>query len=110
SPVNMGSGTVKCCHGTLPVPTPATAELLKGYPVYASGIPFELTTPTGAAILKGLEAEAVPVPSLRTGLIGYGAGNKDFEGVPNLLRLFVGDTAGTDYSASRIPSDTEVVV
>jgi len=110
SPVNMGSGTVKCCHGTLPVPAPATAELLKGYPVYASGIPFELTTPTGAAILKGLEAKALPVPSLRTGHIGYGAGNKDFEGLPNLLRIFFGDTAGTDYPACQRSSDTEVTV
>ncbi|MGO9016682.1 MAG: nickel pincer cofactor biosynthesis protein LarC [Dissulfurispiraceae bacterium] len=110
SPVNTGSGTVKCCHGTLPVPAPATAELLRGYPVYASGIPFELTTPTGAAILKGLSAEALPVPSMRTGHIGYGAGNKDFEGLPNLLRIFVGDTAGTDLPAFRKPSDTEVTV
>ncbi len=110
SPVNVGSGTVKCCHGTLPVPAPATAELLKGYPVYAYGMPFELTTPTGAAILHGLEAEALPVPSMLTGQIGYGAGNKDFEGLPNLLRIFVGDTVSTEYKTCQRLSDTEVMV
>ncbi len=111
SPINLGSGTVKCAHGTLPVPAPATAELLKGYTTYVSGIPFELTTPTGAVLIAGLEAVMLPVPAMRREVIGYGAGNRDLEHVPNVLRLFVGKTAGTDSSAAdRRSSDTEVVV
>lgn len=94
SAVNLGSGTVKTRHGILPVPAPATAELLKGRPVYASEIPFELTTPTGAVLLTTLGAEFGPLPLLRIDRIGYGAGGKDFTTSPNVLRLLVGDAAG----------------
>lgn len=110
SPVNLGSGTVKCGHGALPVPAPATAELLKGFPVYASGVPFELATPTGAAILAGLEAETGPVPSMSAERIGYGAGNRDIEHMPNALRVFIGEAAETDSPLLRASSDTDVIV
>jgi uncharacterized protein (TIGR00299 family) protein len=110
SPVNLGSGTVKCCHGSLPVPAPATAELLKGFPVYTSGVPFELTTPTGAAILAGLEAETGPVPAMRAERIGYGAGNRDTEHLPNALRIFIGEAAEADSPALQVSPDTEVIV
>jgi hypothetical protein len=90
SPVNMGSGTVRTAHGLLPVPAPATLELLKGCPSYASPIRLELTTPTGAAILTTLAARFGPLPMIRVEKVGYGAGTKDLPSAPNLLRLIVG--------------------
>lgn len=90
SPVNLGSGSVKAEHGRLPVPAPATAEILRGAPVYASSVPFELTTPTGAAILREVAASFGPVPPMELSEIGYGAGQKDFAEFPNTLRLLVG--------------------
>ncbi len=92
SPVNVGSGTVKTSHGVLPVPAPATVELLKGYPVYSSGVSCELTTPTGAALLKGLGAVPSPCPEMTIVQTGYGAGNKDFSDSPNVLRLITGES------------------
>lgn len=93
SAVNLGSGSVKTGHGKLPVPAPATAEILKGIPVYSSDIPFELTTPTGAAILSGLADGFVNLPLMKIDRIGYGAGRKDFTDLPNVLRILVGETA-----------------
>lgn len=106
SPINLGSGTIKSQHGILPVPAPATAELLRGYPVYSSDVPFELTTPTGAAILSGLGAEVVPFPSMQFEHIGYGAGGRDLKHISNTLRICVG--SGVD--AGRKTSDTGVMV
>ncbi|MCE5311939.1 MAG: nickel pincer cofactor biosynthesis protein LarC [Nitrospiraceae bacterium] len=91
SPVNLGSGTVNTSHGILPVPAPATAELLKGYPVYSTDTGFELTTPTGAAILKGLNAQPCAMPVMSIDAIGYGAGGKDIDRAPNVLRLMTGN-------------------
>jgi len=93
SPVNVGSGSVHTAHGRLPVPAPATAELLKGIPLYSSSIAFELTTPTGAAIISTLADSFGPLPQLVVRRIACGAGNKDFPGQPNVLRLFVGESA-----------------
>jgi len=93
SPVNVGSGSVHTAHGRLPVPTPATAELLKGIPLYSSSIAFELPTPTGAAIISTLADSFGPLPQLVVRRIACGAGNKDFPGQPNVLRLFVGESA-----------------
>ena len=91
SPVNMGSGTVRTSHGVFPIPAPATAELLTSIPMYQSGVQFELATPTGAAILSTLAAGFGPLPRMRTSRIAYGAGDKDFPGSPNVLRLMIGD-------------------
>jgi hypothetical protein len=90
SALNTGSGSVKCAHGVLPVPAPATAELLRGAPVYSSGIQKELLTPTGAALLKALNVRFEPLPPMTLSATGYGAGARDFPGSANLVRLIVG--------------------
>lgn len=91
SAVNVGSGFIRAAHGVLPVPGPATAELLKGIPTYARGPDGELTTPTGAALLATLAEGFGPLPYLQVERIGYGAGTKDLPQAPNLLRVFVGE-------------------
>lgn len=91
SPVNVGSGTVKCAHGELPVPAPATAELLKGKPIYSNG-KGELATPTGALLLTTLASEFGPLPPMKLEGIGCGAGGRETTR-PNMLRIFLGETA-----------------
>jgi len=91
SPVNVGSGVVECAHGTLPVPAPATALLLRGVPTYAAHIEKELTTPTGAAILRALEPIFGSQPTMNVQAIGYGAGTRNPKGFANVLRLCVGE-------------------
>ena len=92
SPVKVGNGgTVNTQHGTMPIPTPATLEILKGYPVILTEIPFELTTPTGAAIVKALSSGTLPFEQLSVQSIGYGAGTREIPAIPNLLRLMIGD-------------------
>jgi uncharacterized protein (TIGR00299 family) protein len=90
SPLHLGSGTVQCAHGILPVPAPATAELVKGKPVYSSGVQGELVTPTGAAILTTLAEDFGPMPAMTVDAIGYGAGSAE-RSIPNLLRLVIGN-------------------
>ncbi|HIJ59707.1 MAG TPA: nickel pincer cofactor biosynthesis protein LarC [Nitrospirae bacterium] len=90
SSINLGSGTVKTSHGVLPVPAPATAELLKGFDCYNSKIPFELTTPTGAVLIKTLTSQSFFQFKIKS--IGYGAGGKDLQNQPNVLRLILGET------------------
>jgi len=90
SPLNVGEGWVKTSHGVLPVPPPAVAELLKGVPVYSAHVKEELVTPTGAAIVKTLVGKYLPFPELVYEKIGYGAGSRDTEGLPNILRAFYG--------------------
>lgn len=92
SPVHAGNGFVRCAHGVLPVPAPATAELLTGIPYYCGSITSELCTPTGAAILKYYVTRFLPMPAMTTSAIGYGMGRKDFE-IANCVRAFLGDTA-----------------
>lgn len=92
SPINVGSGSVKTEHGILPVPAPATAELLMDVPVYSSDIQFELTTPTGAAIVKTLSNGFGNIPLLIPEKIGLGAGARDFKERPNVLRILIGET------------------
>ena len=92
SPLHLGSGTVECAHGTLPVPAPATAELVKGKPVYSTGVVGELLTPTGAAILTTLASDFGPMPAMSVEKIGYGAGTSE-PAIPNLLRVMIGQTA-----------------
>jgi pyridinium-3,5-bisthiocarboxylic acid mononucleotide nickel chelatase len=93
SPLNVGSGTVQCAHGILPVPAPATLALLKDAPVYAAGPPMERVTPTGAVILRMLDVRYGPLPAMRVTASGYGAGGRDMPGQPNLVRLLVGEAA-----------------
>lgn len=102
SPLNVGSGTVKCQHGTLPVPAPATLALLGDAPVYAAGPPLERVTPTGAAILRMLDVRYAPLPAMRVKTSGYGAGERDTPGQPNLLRLLVGEDDAADAAVEPI--------
>jgi uncharacterized protein (TIGR00299 family) protein len=90
SPLHVGSGTIECAHGILPVPAPATAELIKGRPAYSTGVEGELLTPTGAAILTTLASGFGPMPAMTVGQVGYGAGTAD-PGIPNLLRVAIGE-------------------
>lgn len=89
SPLNTGSGFVSCAHGLLPVPAPATMEILRGVPIYSSGVQAELVTPTGAAIIKTLAQEFIPLPPLLVESSGYGSGKRDLDN-PNLLRIILG--------------------
>ena len=91
SPLNVGGGMVECAHGTFPVPAPATVELLKDAPVYSSGVQAELVTPTGAAIVKTLASRFAAFPEMKIAKSGYGAGSREFPGLPNVLRLTVGE-------------------
>jgi uncharacterized protein (TIGR00299 family) protein len=92
SSLHVGSGMVECAHGTLPVPAPATLELIRGKPVYSTGVKGELLTPTGAAILTTLSSSFGPMPGMTVETIGYGAGRSE-PAIPNLLRVSVGEQA-----------------
>lgn len=94
SSLDVGAGRVKTAHGILPVPAPATAELLRDAPVYSSGIEKELVTPTGAAIASTLATRFAEIPPMHLKSIGYGAGSTDLAERPNVFRLLVGDAAG----------------
>jgi hypothetical protein len=100
SAVNVGSGTVKTEHGVLPVPAPATSELLTGKPIYARGPSLELTTPTGAAIASTLAVEFGPPPPMSLIASGYGAGDYDFPEHANVLRVLIGETSGAKESTT----------
>lgn len=92
SPVRTGSGgTVTTQHGVMPIPTPATVEILKGYPTVLTDIPIELTTPTGAAIIKALSSGVISLERVRVESVGYGAGTKEIPQIPNLLRVIIGE-------------------
>lgn len=91
SPVNVGSGFVKCAHGVLPVPAPATELILRGVPIYSGQIKSELCTPTGAALLKHFVEAFVPLPVLRVERAGCGTGKKNFE-TANVVRVLLGET------------------
>ena len=101
SPLNVGSGTVRCAHGVLPVPAPATARLLEGVPVYSTGVQAELLTPTGALIITDYAETFGPLPAMRIDRIGYGAGARDLPGGPNVLRVLIGET-GTTAGGDRV--------
>lgn len=91
SPIHVGSGMVRCAHGLLPVPAPATARLLEGVPIYSGSIRSELCTPTGAALLRHFVKGYGPMPPLRPERVGYGMGKKDFEAC-NCVRALLGET------------------
>jgi uncharacterized protein (TIGR00299 family) protein len=92
SPLNVGSGTATCAHGVLPVPAPATTRLLRGAPVYAGAVVAELVTPTGALIVTDYASQFGTLPAMRLQSVGYGAGDRDHPGHPNVLRLIVGES------------------
>ena len=101
SPVNFGGGTVRCAHGVLPVPAPATAFLLEGIPAHGDGeVLCELCTPTGAALLKHFASRFGPMPPVKAEKTGFGAGTREFEGRANLLRATIGESATSDNSDS----------
>ena len=91
SPVNVGSGSVKCAHGILPVPSPAAELILRGVPIYSGSVIGELCTPTGAALLKHFADDFIAMPVLMVERAGYGTGKKDFEAA-NVVRVLLGDT------------------
>ena len=96
SPLNVGGGVVHCAHGTLPVPAPATLELLRGAPIYSSEAQKELVTPTGAAIVRTLTSHFGGFPSMKVESSGYGAGARDLSGQANVLRICVGENVAED--------------
>jgi pyridinium-3,5-bisthiocarboxylic acid mononucleotide nickel chelatase len=111
SALNVGSGHVDTQHGRLPVPAPATADLLRGAPTYSSGIARELVTPTGAAIIATMAPQFGPQPPMTVGAIGSGAGAADLAEQPNVLRIFVGETAGENLGHDAGgPPDEDIVV
>lgn len=101
SKIHVGTGFVKCQHGILPIPAPATLELLKGIPIYSKGIEAELTTPTGVAILKNLSKGFGVMPEMKVKKIGYGAGSRELE-IPNLLRVYVGEAKDAGYEEDQV--------
>ena len=107
SKVNVGSGFVECEHGILPVPAPATLALMKGIPIYSSGVERELLTPTGAAILTTLGSEFGTFPSMKVERIGHGAGRDDLPH-PNLLRLVLGEEAATSGKERVMVVETNI--
>jgi uncharacterized protein (TIGR00299 family) protein len=106
SPLHVGSGTFNCAHGTYPVPGPATAELLKGAPIYSKDVEGELVTPTGAAIITTLAESYGPAPMMRIEKIGYGAGTRDYPKFPNALRAIIGEL---EADADLTPTTVTVI-
>lgn len=110
SEIELGSGFVKCDHGNLPVPAPATAEIVKGMPVRTGGVGFEATTPTGAAILSALGTGFGSTQAVKITRTGYGVGHKDHPDIPNLLRVSLGETvsnSATGHKALLIESNID---
>jgi uncharacterized protein (TIGR00299 family) protein len=106
SPLNVGGGMVQCAHGTLPVPAPATLKLLQDVPVFSSGPQVELVTPTGAAMARTLATRFGSFPAMKVEKSGYGAGSRDFPGLPNVLRLTIGEAT----AALNAPAETITVL
>ncbi len=100
SPLHLGTGTVKCAHGIIPVPAPATVDILKETPVYSTGVKGELVTPTGAAIITSLADDFIPLPPMTIEKIGYGTGKREYE-IINALRVFSGTEATSEHKGSK---------
>lgn len=107
SPLPLGSGFVDCAHGRLPIPAPATLEILNGIPVYGGSTDGEQVTPTGAGIIASIAREFGPIPPMKIERIGYGSGSREFPDTPNLLRVFAGER--TD-AQSQMTGDAVCVV
>lgn len=106
SSVATGSGTVKCAHGVLPVPAPATARILTGIPTHTGDVEAELCTPTGAALLKCIADDFGPRPEMVADRIGYGMGTRDFGEIANMLRVFLGDAENVDEDQEDDDADS----
>lgn len=106
SPVHVGSGQVRCAHGILPVPAPATAHILRGVPVYGGHIRGELCTPTGAALLKHFASRFGDMPVMTVQTIGYGMGKKDFEAA-NCVRALLGETADAGNTVAELSCNVD---
>lgn len=109
SPVRLGSGgIIPTQHGTMPTPAPATLEILKGYPTVLTAVPHELTTPTGAAIIKALSAGVLDDERITVQAVGYGAGTKEFKEVPNFLRVVIGTLEGAAEQEEIVVVETNI--
>jgi pyridinium-3,5-bisthiocarboxylic acid mononucleotide nickel chelatase len=108
SPLNVGGGTVRCAHGTFPVPAPATARLLEGVPVYSGEVAMELVTPTGAVIVTEYASGYQRLPAMIVSATGYGAGTRDVPGHPNVLRMWLGETAGAAPAETVLRIECEI--
>ena len=106
--VPVGSGTVTCAHGELPLPAPATAALLKGFDIVRTDSGQEMTTPTAAAFFAALAESSTPLPAMRVDAVGYGAGTRDSGSLPNLLRVFVGETSADGHVDSLVELATNL--
>ena len=102
SPITVGSGTIECAHGTLPVPSPATAELLIGAKTAPAQLQGEVTTPTAAAVLTTLADDLRPLPAMQIQAVGYGAGSRESQAMPNVLRVYVGEESDEGQADSLI--------
>ncbi len=102
SALHVGSGTVLCAHGVMPVPAPATALLLKGIPTYGGTVEGELVTPTGAALIAQLAQKFGPQPAMTVNAVGAGSGTRDLPDRPNVLRVMIGETAGASGATETI--------
>jgi uncharacterized protein (TIGR00299 family) protein len=110
SRIPLGTGFVDCRHGRIPLPAPATLELLKTIPTYGTGIENELVTPTGAAIVATLATAFGPMPEMTIHRVGYGAGERELAAVPNLLRIVIGSSSPTGKSRSGVDHDRILMV
>jgi uncharacterized protein (TIGR00299 family) protein len=109
SPVRLGNGgLINTQHGTMPTPAPATLEILKGYPTVLTSVPHELTTPTGAAIIKALSAGTLDEERITMQAVGYGAGTKEFKEVPNFLRVIIGTLDATVEHEEIVVVETNI--
>src|SRR4029078_9779126 len=102
SPIHVGSGTVEMAHGRFPVPPPAVAELLNGVPFYSTELKGELLTPTGAAIITTVCKDFGPIPQMTMSESGYGAGTRNYENFPNVLRVLVGETDTANVTEEKL--------
>ena len=108
SPLNVGSGTVTCAHGVMPVPAPATARLVAGAPVYSTGVEAELLTPTGALLVTDYASQYGPLPALRVRRVGYGAGDRDLPGAPNVVRVVIGEDEVAGHLQRVVVIESEI--
>jgi pyridinium-3,5-bisthiocarboxylic acid mononucleotide nickel chelatase len=108
SPVNVGGGSVRTAHGVYPVPAPATLRLLGETPVYGGAVAKELLTPTGALLLSDYATSFGPLPAMRVNKIGYGAGDADLDGTPNVLRVVIGEAANQQDATQVVVIECEI--